>query len=301
MATLKSLKTKIAQLQEQAKVIAQKESASVIAKIHALMDDHEITMEALAASRRGKSRSANSSASVDGPVKSAAIARYRDPKSGATWSGHGRAPGWIASAKSRDRFLVDGSDSIAAPAKKTARAGNYPRGPQPAKYRDPASGAEWSGRGKAPNWLATAKDRTAFLIDAPVKSSEKDSGADLALATGNPSAKKAAKKVASKKAAAKKGASAVKDAAAKETTAKATAKKAATRNTAAKKSAAKKVSAKSAAIGSPAKKATAGAHAKKMSTKKVAAKKIAAKKVPTATASEAPAQASEVTTENIVS
>lgn len=37
------------------------------------------------------------------------------------------------------------------------------RGPQPAKYRDPASGATWSGRGREPSWLV-GKDRTAFAI-----------------------------------------------------------------------------------------------------------------------------------------
>lgn len=34
-------------------------------------------------------------------------------------------------------------------------------GPQPAKYRDPESGATWSGRGREPRWLA-GKDREAF-------------------------------------------------------------------------------------------------------------------------------------------
>lgn len=32
------------------------------------------------------------------------------------------------------------------------------------KYRDPASGATWSGRGRAPQWLA-GKDRDAFLVE----------------------------------------------------------------------------------------------------------------------------------------
>ncbi|WP_334002168.1 H-NS histone family protein [Burkholderia gladioli] len=36
-------------------------------------------------------------------------------------------------------------------------------GQQPAKYRDPASGKTWSGRGKAPAWIA-GKDRSAFEI-----------------------------------------------------------------------------------------------------------------------------------------
>ncbi|WP_428146004.1 H-NS family nucleoid-associated regulatory protein [Delftia acidovorans] len=31
------------------------------------------------------------------------------------------------------------------------------------KYRDPATGATWTGRGKPPNWIV-GKDRKAFLI-----------------------------------------------------------------------------------------------------------------------------------------
>jgi DNA-binding protein H-NS len=31
------------------------------------------------------------------------------------------------------------------------------------KYRDPATGATWTGRGKPPNWI-NGKDRTAFAI-----------------------------------------------------------------------------------------------------------------------------------------
>jgi DNA-binding protein H-NS len=34
------------------------------------------------------------------------------------------------------------------------------------KYRDPASGATWSGRGRAPQWIA-GKDRDAFLASRP--------------------------------------------------------------------------------------------------------------------------------------
>lgn len=36
-------------------------------------------------------------------------AKYRDPVSGATWSGRGRAPHWIA-GKNRDEFLSDTGD-----------------------------------------------------------------------------------------------------------------------------------------------------------------------------------------------
>jgi DNA-binding protein H-NS len=36
-------------------------------------------------------------------------------------------------------------------------------GKVPPKYRDPASGKTWTGRGKAPKWI-DGKDRTQFLI-----------------------------------------------------------------------------------------------------------------------------------------
>lgn len=39
------------------------------------------------------------------------------------------------------------------------------KGPQPAKYRDPVSGATWSGFARPPAWIAGEKDRTKFLIN----------------------------------------------------------------------------------------------------------------------------------------
>ena len=35
----------------------------------------------------------------------------------------------------------------------------------PAKYRDPSTGATWTGRGKPPNWIKDEPDRTKFLIE----------------------------------------------------------------------------------------------------------------------------------------
>ncbi|MCA7888812.1 H-NS histone family protein [Burkholderia contaminans] len=34
----------------------------------------------------------------------------------------------------------------------------------PPKYRNPKTGQEWSGRGRAPLWLANVKNRDKFLI-----------------------------------------------------------------------------------------------------------------------------------------
>jgi len=44
-----------------------------------------------------------------------------------------------------------------------SKAGPKPGGKIPAKYRDPASGATWSGRGKTPKWINGA-DRSQYAI-----------------------------------------------------------------------------------------------------------------------------------------
>jgi len=166
MATIQSIQAKIARLQAQAEAIATAKSTVVLDKIRELMERHQISVtdvETHIGKRRGR-KSANKAGS--GAGKAGSAAKYRDPKTGATWTGHGRAPQWIANAKNRNKFLIDGaSSSTVAAAKKSAKAGNYVRGPQAPKYRDPKTGATWSGRGRAPAWLASVKDRTRFLIE----------------------------------------------------------------------------------------------------------------------------------------
>ncbi|MDF3099065.1 H-NS histone family protein [Burkholderia semiarida] len=99
----------------------------------------------------------------------------------------------------RTKFLVEAAPAKSARAGSAAvKAANYVRGPQRPKYRDPKSGATWSGRGRAPAWLAAAKDPSKFLID----------GTDEATLAAKPTATR--KSVASKKVVVKKAAAAKK-------------------------------------------------------------------------------------------
>lgn len=163
MATLESIQEKIAKLQAQAEAVASTKSTAALEKIRDLMHKYSVSVadiDAFVGKRRGRKPG---QAAI---TKSAASApKYVDPKTGATWTGHGRAPQWIANAKDRSNFLV--ADAVAASSgagKPKAKAGNYPRGPQPALYQDPKTGATWSGRGRAPAWIARARDRSRFLI-----------------------------------------------------------------------------------------------------------------------------------------
>ncbi|CAB3794520.1 H-NS family nucleoid-associated regulatory protein [Paraburkholderia fynbosensis] len=191
--TLEAMQAKIKKLQVQADALIAKQSSGVIEKIRELMAMHGLTTADIDAHVGGKKRGPKPGAKAAAKAGSS-VAKYRDPKSGATWSGHGRAPSWIASAKNRDKFLVDGNTATAksVPATNAKAAGNYVHGPQPAMYQDPKSGATWSGRGRAPAWLAGVKDRSKFLIA---------SGTEGTVATTSGTASKT--KTATKKAASK--------------------------------------------------------------------------------------------------
>lgn len=188
MATLESIQAKIAKLQAEAESLATTKSTAALEKIRGLMDKHAVTVadiEAFVGKRRGRKPGMTAAAK-----QGSSAAKYLEPKTGATWTGHGRAPAWIANAKDRSKFLVAGATPKSAAAPKTPKAGNYVRGPQPPKYRDPKTGSTWSGRGTAPGWIAGAKDRSKFLIEKAEPAAKTVKG---------PAAKAAAKKTAAAK------------------------------------------------------------------------------------------------------
>jgi DNA-binding protein H-NS len=68
----------------------------------------------------------------------------------------------------QDLGLSGGKASSKAPVERAAKA---PKSGKPttvgvAKYRDPATGKTWTGRGKPPDWIKGAKNRDQFLIGA---------------------------------------------------------------------------------------------------------------------------------------
>ena len=112
--TLEAIQAKIKKLQAQADALIAKESATVLKTIHELMEKHGLTTADIDAHTGGKKRAKKAGAKSVSKGSSGAV-KYRHPKTGATWTGHGRAPSWIASAKNRDKFLVDASTVTAKP------------------------------------------------------------------------------------------------------------------------------------------------------------------------------------------
>ena len=94
MPTYKQLTEQLAKVQAQMAAAREKELTATIAQIREQIVEYGITAEELGfSSKRSPSRKA-----AGLPPK------YRDPKTGATWSGRGRAPAWLG--KRRDKFLI---------------------------------------------------------------------------------------------------------------------------------------------------------------------------------------------------
>ncbi|MBB5428330.1 DNA-binding protein H-NS [Paraburkholderia sp. JPY158] len=189
MATPEQIEAKMKKLKTQAEALAAKKTQAVVDQIRDIMSKHGLTtadVEAKTSAKRAtkgqKVSVAAGKTKIADVTKAKAAPKYQHPKTGATWTGHGRAPAWIAEAKDRNKFLIAtgaeatvattaGAVSKAKAAAKEASkavlatAGKSQRkGPQPALYADPKTGATWSGRGRAPAWIAGAKDRTKYLI-----------------------------------------------------------------------------------------------------------------------------------------
>ncbi|KWE97884.1 MULTISPECIES: H-NS family nucleoid-associated regulatory protein [Burkholderia cepacia complex] len=95
MSTYLELKAQVKALAQQAEEARLVELESIIAKMREQIAEYDITPDQLFGRRRV------SAASTRAPLPP----KYRDPKTGATWSGRGKAPGWIA-GKKRERFLI---------------------------------------------------------------------------------------------------------------------------------------------------------------------------------------------------
>src|ERR1700736_2745906 len=158
MPTLEQIQEKMKKLQVQADALIAKKAQAAVDQIRKIMLAHGLTTEDIEAKAKAKreAKAANGSASnvkakVASSPKGGTPPKYRHPKTGATWTGHGRAPVWIANVKDRTKFLIaSGADagrvasvSTASKAKTAAKkaatvAGavahkGQRKGPQPAK------------------------------------------------------------------------------------------------------------------------------------------------------------------------
>lgn len=96
MSTLKDLIAQREALEKQIAEMRQLERSDAIGKALTLIAAHGLTQQDLFGGARGAPK-----------VKAASTvaAKYRDPATGATWTGRGKAPRWIAD-KDRAQFAI---------------------------------------------------------------------------------------------------------------------------------------------------------------------------------------------------
>jgi DNA-binding protein H-NS len=119
MSSYRDVKAQIAKLEKQAADLFKKEVADVIAKVKGLVKEYGLTAADLGLAGKAVITRTRKSA-----PKPAGVAKYRDPISNKTWTGHGKAPRFIteavAAGKSRDDFLIEKKASVVA--KKVTKA-----------------------------------------------------------------------------------------------------------------------------------------------------------------------------------
>ncbi|HWL30215.1 MAG TPA: H-NS histone family protein [Burkholderiaceae bacterium] len=106
------IEKEILKLQKQAKALQTKRRGPVITSILRSMREYEITPEDITeAFNRKSARVSTRKTDAATAVKRTVPIKYRDPDTGATWTGRGKPPRWISAAeadgKSRNDFLIE--------------------------------------------------------------------------------------------------------------------------------------------------------------------------------------------------
>lgn len=159
MKTYQAVRAEIAKLEKQAEDLRRQELKSVIAQVRQVIADYDLTAAdlGLGGGRTRAAATGRKRAAPAGRRASAGVAKYRDPKTGQTWTGHGRPPAWIAAAKDRNVFLIGGA---AAPAKAAKKAKAKPvKAAKVSKAAKPAAktGAKTRASARAKKARAAAK------------------------------------------------------------------------------------------------------------------------------------------------
>jgi DNA-binding protein H-NS len=161
----KQIQAQIARLEREAEDARKTEAAAVVDKLKksialygltaadlGLGDAGRPTTRKRAAAKTAAKLAGRKTAGAKTTRSGAGVAKFRDPKSGATWSGFGRVPAWLASVKNREAFRI-GKDATSP--RTGAPAGAEPK--PPAKALGKAGARAASKKAVAASSAATEK------------------------------------------------------------------------------------------------------------------------------------------------
>ncbi|QAA93709.1 H-NS histone family protein [Pollutimonas thiosulfatoxidans] len=109
-AQKQKIEKEIQKLQKQALALQTKRRGPVVTSILRSMREYDITPDDIASAYNRKTSHVAKKAAAAGAPKRTVPPKYRNPKTGDTWTGRGKAPRWITAAESegqqRDSFLI---------------------------------------------------------------------------------------------------------------------------------------------------------------------------------------------------
>ena len=98
MASYKELLQQREQLENQIKEARTKELSDAVGQVRSLVEEFSLTAEDVFPPARGRRVGATAGTKV--------AAKYKNPETGDTWTGRGKAPKWIAGAEDRKKFAI---------------------------------------------------------------------------------------------------------------------------------------------------------------------------------------------------
>lgn len=109
MATLQELLAQREELEKQISSTQNAERSDAITKVKALMAEYNLSIEDLQKTTRGPRKDEqHADLSARGSKKGSTVApKYKDPESGATWSGRGLKPKWLQAAIASGKEVAD--------------------------------------------------------------------------------------------------------------------------------------------------------------------------------------------------
>jgi len=107
--TLVQIKKAIVGLEKEATLLKEKEVSGVIARIKVAIDVYGLTQQDLFEAKAKKMGRPKKVADVVAkkPAKKKAAAKFKDPGSDRTWTGHGKRPGWFVAAIADGKVATD--------------------------------------------------------------------------------------------------------------------------------------------------------------------------------------------------
>ena len=109
MKTYQALKAEIIKLEQKAQALRRIEIAKVVRRLKQTIAEHGLTAADLGLARvtgRKASRGKGTDRGSQRATGTVGVPKFRNPKTGETWTGRGRPPMWIAGAKNRAAFLI---------------------------------------------------------------------------------------------------------------------------------------------------------------------------------------------------